>query len=80
MPTPTFPRETVEYLPLTTQVDGEDTDTYQVAVVPRNTRPTAWSAAPYLITGLTPGTYHVYVRVSDTPETPVVDVGPIVIT
>lgn len=75
-----FPRETVEYLPIEATLDGTPTTTYQVAVVPHGTRPTVWTASPYLITGLTPGYYDAYTKVTDTPEQPVTYAGSFLIT
>jgi hypothetical protein len=75
-----FPRETVEYLPLTATLDGTETSTFQVAVVPHNTRPTTWTPAPYLLQNMTPGVYDVYTKVTDSPESPVVQAGTIHIT
>jgi hypothetical protein len=78
----TFPRETVEYLPTTFAVDGVTTDTYDVAVVPYDNRPTAWIPAPYLLEGpvLGPGTFDAYGRAVDNPETPVIHLGTFVIS
>ena len=81
-----FPRETVEFLPITLTVIDADTGepvedpAYSVAVVEHGERPTTWTAAPYLITGLTPNTYDAYARVIDTPETPVTLIGSFTIT
>jgi hypothetical protein len=67
-----FPRETVEYLPVTATLDGTETSTFQVAVVPYGERPATWTPAPYLVQNMTPGIYDVYTKVVDTPEAPVV--------
>lgn len=75
-----FPRETVEYLPLTAQVDGEATETFEVAVVPHGQRPTTWSPHPYLLDTPEPGYYDAYTRVVDAPETPVVLAGSFIVT
>lgn len=75
-----FPRETVEYLPLTATLDDAPTTTFEVSVVPRGQRPTTWTPAPYLIDGLTPGTYEAFTRVTDNPERPVTSAGLFTIT
>lgn len=73
--------ETVEFIPVAVTVGGTAVTTgVQFAVMPEGTRPTSpsWTAAyvlagetGVLISGLTPGYYHIWVKVSSTPETPV---------
>lgn len=80
-----YPRETVEFQPVTVTVDGVAVTTgVQFAIVNREagTRPTTWTAAVALsgeigvmITGLTPGFWEVYAQITSTPETPVIDCG-----
>lgn len=75
-----FPRETVEYLPVTATIDGAPAGDFQVAVVQHGTRPTEWTPAPYLLDTPQPGYYDVYTRVVDVPETPVVLAGSFIVT
>jgi hypothetical protein len=80
-----YPRETVEYLPIDITVTDENGDPiedpdYEVSVVLNGERPEDWTAPPYLITALDPGTYDTYVRVTDSPEIPVALAGRFLIT
>lgn len=73
--------ESVEFIPVAVTVAGAAVTTgVQFAVLPEGTRPTApsWTAAytlvgetGVLISGLTPGYYHIWVKVTSNPETPV---------
>ena len=84
----TYPRESVEFLPVTLTLDGVAyTGGFEVCIRPYDTRPTGWVAAEtvdgvkgIMVSGLTPGLYTVWARVSDNPETPVVDCGFVLIT
>lgn len=84
----TFPRETIEFLPVTITVDGAAVTTgIEFSVNPLSTRPTTWSA-PYilglqsgiLISGYTAGVYVVWAKVTAAPEAVVVDCGQFTIT
>ena len=85
---PTYPRETTEFVHIVVTVDGQPvTDNVSFSVVPRTTgkpRPTTWTPAMLLDgrTGLLlgpaqPGELQVWARVTDAPETPVIDCGTI---
>ena len=82
-----YPRETVEFLPLTV-TDGDDpVTTFQVAVTAYGARPTTWSANTELdgehgvmVSGLAPGYYSLWAKVTANPETRVVHLGHIAIT
>ena len=89
-----MPRESLEWVgPLTVTANGVATTTYVVAVVAHNARPTAF-LAPDLLGGqlgalvgpggtwpLVPGYYQIWVKVTASGESPVLDnVGTIVIT
>lgn len=73
--------ETVEFIPVAVTVGGAAVSSgVQFAVLPEDTRPTtpSWTAAyvlagntGVLISGLTKGYYHIWVKVTSTPETPV---------
>jgi hypothetical protein len=84
----TFPRESVEFLPVSIDVDGAAFDGgFEVCVKPYADRPSGWAAAVVvddvrgvMLTGMTRGVYRVWARVSDVPETPVIDCGFIEIT
>lgn len=81
VPKLTFPRESVELVrPLITidGVDVSDTVAYDLAVVAAGARPLTWSAPDtagdrrgYLIGGLGPDVYDMYIRITDSPERPV---------
>lgn len=83
-----YPRETVEFQPITITVDGTPVTTgVTVALVAHGTRPSVWLAPTTLdgkigvmLTGLTPGLYDVWAKVTSSPETPVVDCGIVSIT
>lgn len=88
MKTNSYPRETVEFQPIVITKDGVPVTTGVVtAIVAHGTRPTTWTAATVLgleigvmISGLTPGTYDVYAKITDSPEIPVMDCGSFAIT
>jgi hypothetical protein len=90
--TNTYPRETVEWQPITVTktisgVTTEITTGVTVAITAKGTRPTTWAAPTTLdgkigvmLTGLTPGLWTIWSRTADSPETPVNDCGNIRIT
>ncbi len=80
-----YPRETVELIPVTVTVNGAPVTTgVQLCVTPDGARPTVWEA-PYELDGrigyMLDGTlqgdkaYRVWAKVTDTPEIPVIDCG-----
>jgi len=84
-----LPRETVEYLSLPVTVDDVPATEFDVSIVLLDEeRPTVWDAVgtddddnpAVLISGMDAGTYGVYVRVPDDPESPVRLFGILVIT
>jgi len=83
-----YPRESVEFAPVTITVDGTPVTTgVTFAVVANDTRPSTWVAPTTLdgkigvmLTGLTPGLYKVWGKVVSSPETPVIDCGYVSIT
>lgn len=83
MGSPVFPRESVEFLPVTVRVDGVTVTTdVEFSVVAAGARPGTFAAPTSLdgsigvmVTGLDPGTYTVWAQVTSAPETPVVDCG-----
>lgn len=78
-----FPRETVEFQPVTVKVDGVlVTDGVQLTITSGSTRPTVWAPAVTLdgkigvmVEGLEVGSYTVWAKVSAVPEVPVVRCG-----
>ena len=83
--------------PLTVTVNGAPVTTYQVAVVKHGQRPTAWATpdndprTPFTALGvligpgtanaLAAGSYHIWIKVTSSPELPVLDdAGQIIIT
>lgn len=84
----TYPRESVEFQPVTVTVDGVTvTSGVEFAVTEPGTRPTVWAAAVTLsgkigvmVEGFNPGNWHVWARITSTPEIPVVDCGAFIIT
>lgn len=85
-----YPRETVEFQPITVTVNGTAVTTdVDFAVVASSARPLVadWVAAytlegkiGVLIDTMDPGTYEVWARVTSFPETPVLQAGQIIIT
>ena len=89
-----YPRETVEFQPITVAVDGAPVTTgvafsvvAEDALFPDGTRPGAFTAATTLsgrigvmVAGLAPGTYRVFAQVTSSPETPVIDCGVFTVT
>jgi hypothetical protein len=83
-----YPRETVEFIPVTVTVDGTPVTTgVQFAVVADGVRPTTFSAPVtlsgkigVLISGLAAGNYRIWAQVTAAPETPVIECGYITIT
>lgn len=79
----TYPRETVEFQPVEVKVDGAVvTDGVQLALTTGSDRPTDWNdptvvagGIGVMVEGLAVGTYHVWAKVTSSPETPVVDCG-----
>jgi len=81
-----FPRETVELIPLIVTVGSSATTSYQVACVPKGTRPSSWGSpdvagfdAGYLVNGPTlsassafPAEFLGFVRIDSNPEDPVI--------
>lgn len=84
----TFPRETVEFQPITVTVDGATVTTgVSFAVTAPDARPATFTPATILdgrtgvmIEGLTVGFHRVWAKVASNPETPVIDCGTIRIT
>ncbi|HJV99425.1 MAG TPA: hypothetical protein VJ617_10055 [Arthrobacter sp.] len=83
-----YPRESVEFQPVNVTQDGiAVTSGLSFAVVADGTRPTTFTAATVLdgksgvlLTGLTPGTYRVFAKLTNSPEIPVIDCGYFYIT
>jgi hypothetical protein len=78
-----YPRETVEHLPVPVTVDGALVTTgVTLAVVAKGERPVTF-ATPLtlngkigvLLTGMAPGFWDVYAKVSSSSETPVIYCG-----
>jgi hypothetical protein len=85
-----YPRETVEFQPVVVTVDTVEVVTaVELCILPTGDRPVEldWQAAVELenriglmIDGLDHGSYHVWARITDTPEIPVLDCGALRIT
>lgn len=83
-----LPRETVEYIPVVVTLNGVVTTTgVSFAIVADGSRPSVWTAATVLssatyalVSGLTPGVWRVWAKVSAAPETPVIECGYITVT
>lgn len=79
----TYPRETVEFQPITVTVDGVEVLTgVTVAVVASGVRPVTYTAPTTLagkigvmVTGMALGIYDVWAKVASSPETPVIYCG-----
>ena len=86
--TSSYPRETVEFAPITVKVDGVEVLTgVTVSVVAAGVRPTVWVAPTTLdgkigvmVTGMTAGLYDIWAKVVSSPETPVIYCGPLRVT
>lgn len=78
-----YPRESVEHLPVVVKRDGvQITSGLTFAIVPDGTRPVTFLASVevdgkpgVMVSGLGPGTYRVYAKMTQSPEIPVVDCG-----
>ena len=80
-----YPRETVEFQPVTILKDGEPVTTaVEFAIIANGDRPLEadWGAAIELdsrigvmVAALEPGPWNIWARVTDTPEIPVLDCG-----
>jgi hypothetical protein len=78
-----FPRESVEFQPVTVTRDGFTVSTgVSFSIVPDGDRPTTWTAAisingktGCMVSGLARGTYRIFAKIADSPETPVIDCG-----
>lgn len=80
----TYPRETVEFVGITVALNGAVVTTgIQFAITTFEQRPTTWVAAVILdgktgvmITGLAPGVYTAYAKITASPETVIKEVAP----
>ena len=78
-----YPRESVEFIPVTVTVDGASVSAgVEVCVTTRSARPVDWADPVELegqigvmTGGQDPGTYTVWARVTDNPEIPVIECG-----
>jgi len=83
-----YPRETTEFQPLIIKKNNVIvTEGISTSIAEHGERPSTWIPAVALgaevgvmITGLTPGMYDIYAKVTDSPEIPVMDCGSIAIT
>ena len=90
MTTWNLPRETIEWVgPVTVTADGEPATAVELALLPLGTRPAGdvWQAPlvldggqGLLVNGLAPDRYVLWARVTDAPETPVLEVGTVRVT
>jgi hypothetical protein len=84
----TYPRETVEFQAVSVAVDGAAVTTgVQLAVVPSGQRPDTWADPTSLdgkigvmVDGLAVGYWHVWAKVTSTPEQPVIFCGSLQVT
>jgi len=80
-----YPRESVEFQPILITLDGvliTDYTIVETSVALPNARPYTWIPAVSLgsnvglmIQNLSVGTYNVWVRITDSPEIPVINCG-----
>lgn len=84
-----YPRESIEYWVFPpVAVEGTPVTSYKYAVTKGVARPTTWATpetvdgeVAFLLDGTrAPGTYKVFVRVTDDPEIPVIEAGRFTIT
>lgn len=87
MPTPIFPRETVEFLPVQVFVDTVPvTQNVQFSVTAETDRPATFGSAVTLGTAIgvmvenySAGAYTVWAQITSYPETPVVNCGSFIV-
>lgn len=79
-------QESIEFQPIEVEIDGTAQTAFEVCIVPDGARPTNWQAPMLLggkpgvmIQGLPLGSHKVYVKVTATPEAPVIEAGTVVI-
>jgi hypothetical protein len=83
-----YERETTEFQPVTITVDGASVTTnVTFCLAPDGVRPVTFTAPAtvagkigVLVTGLTPGAYRVWAKITSNPETPILNCGYITIT
>lgn len=83
-----YPRETIEFIPVTVTVDGTPVTTgVMFSVTDWGVRPTIWTEPISLgdrigVMTVTqpPGSYQIWAKVTDSPETPVILCGGYVVT
>jgi hypothetical protein len=83
-----YPRESVEFQPVTVTRDGIAVTTgLSFAIVADGARPTTFTAATILggkagvmVSGLARGTYRIFAQLDASPEVPVIDCGYFYIT
>lgn len=81
--TTAYPRETVEFASIAVTVDGAAVLTgVTVCVVPAGNRPATFvdpatlaGKLGVMVSGMAPGVYTIWARVSSSPETPVIEAG-----
>ena len=86
--TNTYPRETVEFQPVTVLIDGAPvTAGVTFAVVAYGDRPVTFTAPVTLggqigvmVSGLVPGMWVVWAQVADAPEMVIIDTGAFTVT
>ena len=84
----TFERESVEFLPVTITVDGVvATSNVTFCLTPEGVRPVTFATPAsvagktgIMVSGLAPGVYRVWAKVTSTPEIPVLNCGYITIS
>lgn len=81
------PRETTEFQEIIATVDGEQVTDLQIAFTRDDDRPVAWTPAilvdgktGFTITGMEPGTYSIWMKISTGADTPVRFAGVLIVT
>lgn len=85
---PSYPRETIEFQPVSISVNGVVVTTgIEYAVTTDGARPLVWNIPTildgktgFMVQGQPPGTYTVWARVTANPETVVINCGQYVVT
>ena len=77
-----YPRETVEFIAIAVEVDGNPVVDFQYAVTLDGVRPATWSTPTtlgirkgFLLSASPVGLYTVWVRYTSNPEIPVLEAG-----
>ena len=82
----TYLQESTEFQEVIVTLDGQPYTDFEVSIVPYGDRPGEWQTATeldgkhgFMVEEMNIGEYWVYVRIHDSPETPVIMAGTVTI-